>query len=157
MSPIQVSALVRPTLAAALLHISLSSAIAQGHSDTRGPYTLRASTVSSMNIPADHAKTAGIERGADKAVLNVVVQRAQPPADTQTVKAKVEARVTSPIGRVQTVSMKENTDNNHVSYIGVYTVVPNEEVDIAVKATPAGAAEPLQLNFKERTSGARTD
>lgn len=144
-------------MAAALVSVFTNSASAQGHSDTRGAFTLHASTVSSLDIPSDQASQAGIERGPNFAVLNVVIRQKQPPADTRTVTADVTARVTSLSGRAQNVTMKQNTDNHHVSYLGVYTVVPNEVVDIVVTAKPEGASAPIELQFRGQHRSARPD
>lgn len=145
---------------AAALAVMLSggaSASAQSHAENRPPFTLRASTVSTLHLPEQQAKDAGIERAADKALLNVVVQRKGPAGDTQTVTAHVTARVISLAGVAQDVTFKANKENNHVSYLGVYTVLPNEMVDITVTAKPADAEAPLSLSFREGMGRAQAD
>lgn len=140
---------MRPLWSAAVLGAFASHALAQAHVDTQGPYTLRVSTVASMQVPEAQARAAGITRASDKALLNVVVQHRPSAQTTRTVEAQVSAKVVSLTGKIQDITMQANRENGYVSYLGLYTVLPNEVVDIRVTATPSGASEPLTVSYRE--------
>lgn len=148
------SCLMRPLWLAIALGAYVSQAQAQAHVETQGAYTLRVSTVASTQIPEAQARAAGITRAPDKALLNVVVQHRVSAETTRTVEAKVVAQVVSLTGRAQEVAMQANRENDHVSYLGLYTVVPNEVVDISVTATPTDAGKPLTVRFREKMAPA---
>jgi hypothetical protein len=126
--------------------------VAQVHEARTADYLMRASTVASERIDADTAARHGIDVAPDRAVLNVVVLRRNPPASSSesTVAAEVSARTRNLAGTTYDVELKEVRENGRTSYLGSYTFLPAEVLDIQVLATPVGAKAPLTLEYRER-------
>lgn len=137
-------------IGALLITLSATSAQAQSHVERRGPYLLRSSSVSTLNLSAEAARKHGIERADDRAMLNVVVQKVGKGNQLQSVPAEVTAQVRTLAGVVNDVDMKETRSGDYVAYSGVYTYLPREVVDIMVTAKPRGAEAPLEVSYRER-------
>lgn len=134
----------------ALLGLAATMAQAQSHVERQGPYLLRSSSVSTLNLAPESARKHGIERAADRAVLNVVVQKVEEGNQLRTVPAEVTAQVRTLAGVVQEVQMSETRSGDYVAYSGVYNYLPREVIDIMVNARPAGAQTPLEITYRER-------
>lgn len=123
---------------------------AQSHAVTDGPFTLRSSTVASESLLPASAKEHGVKRAADVGVVNVTVERRDAQGGTSTVPAKVKVETRSLTGRTAEVPVKETRANNYISYLGTYSFLPREVVDITVTAVPAGEKKALKLTYRDQ-------
>lgn len=137
-------------ISAVVFGLWASGAQAQSHVEKQGPYLLRSSSVSTMNLSADSARQHGIERADRRAVLNVVVQKVGEGNRLSTVPADVKAQVKTLAGVVRDVDMTASRANGYVSYSGVYSYLPRQVMDITVSAKPEGAQETLKLTYRDR-------
>lgn len=126
--------------------ILCASANAQPHEVSRDGYTLRASTVVSTALDPRTASSHGVERSADRGVLNVTVERGR-----ENVTANVSAVARNLGGVQQEIPMREaKAPNGMVSYVGAYEFAPREVLDFHVTARPRGHPTDLSLEFRDR-------
>lgn len=139
------AALLVPLVAA----LWCAAADAQPHQVARDGYTLRASTVASTTLDPRTASSHGIEPAPDRGVLNVMVERSQPPRRNVAADVKVVARN---LGGVQEeIPMRQVTaPNGMVSYVGAYEFAPREVLDFHVTARPRPGSTELSLEFRDR-------
>lgn len=141
-----------PGIRVMLLAIAVSAsapAWSQAHTSKEGPYTLRASTVSSETIPESTAKAHGIERDPRRGILNVLIQRKN-GAIEKTLHGDVHAVARDLTGQKREVPMKEVDANGYVSYMGTYDFVRGEVIDFLIDAKPRSGAHELHLTFRDR-------
>ena len=138
-------------LASAVLGLAFAAppAAAQVHTQESGDLVVRASTSSAANLPDKMRQEHGIPTDPNTAVLNVTVQRKSNGA-MRNVPARLEVRARNLYGVETSVSMKETAINDFVSYMGTYSFLPREVLDFRVVAYPAGAAQPITLEFRDR-------
>lgn len=135
----------------ALLCIALmpSRSAAQPHTEAAGGYVLRASTVSTQNLPPRVLEQHGIPTDPHTAVLNVVVQHSEGNLSRH-VRADVVAHARNLYGVKTDVDMREVMENGFVSYLGVYKFLPREVLDFHVTARPEASGQTLTLTFRDR-------
>ena len=152
MPPIQKSPLLAAVLqlaVAALLSLGCTTAWAQAHEARSGSFVLRSSAVASQTFSASAAKAHGIKPAADRAVLNVLVERTDGGTRTN-VPATVQASVTNLAGIRRNVEMRRVVGNGMVSYLGTFDFLPREVLDFRIVATPEGSAAPIELIYRDR-------
>lgn len=135
--------------AAALVLITGTTAWSQPHQREFGPYVLRSSTASTVNLSGETAKAHGIERDPRRALLNVTIMKKSQGLD-ETLPAKVQVRARNLTGRERDIEMRETTAEGRVSYMGTYEFVPNEVLDFTITARPEGGNEALTMTFRDR-------
>lgn len=148
----QLPTLFASGIRAALLAIAVATsapAWAQAHVSTEGPFTLRASTVSSETLPESTAKAHGIDQDPQRGVLNVAILRKTGSAE-DTLHAEVHAIARNLSGQKLNVAMREVEANGYVSYMGTYDFVRGEVIDFLIEAKPQGSEQKLDLTFRDR-------
>lgn len=133
----------------AILFAASGPAWSQAHVSTEGPFSLRASTVSSETLPASTAKAHGIARDPRRGVLNVVILR-KDGAEEKTLHGDVHAVARDLSGQKRDVDMREVQANGYVSYMGTYDFVRGEVIDFLIDARPQGSERKLDLTFRDR-------
>jgi hypothetical protein len=126
-----------------------SSALAQVHVVEGGAYTLRANAVHSDELPSSTASQHGIERAADRGVLNVVVLERR-DGRQRPVRAQVHAARFNLLGQEEPIEMRAVEANGRVSYLGSFGFGPLRNMLFRVTATPAGSSDALTVEFEER-------
>ena len=126
-----------------------------------GDLRIRASAVSTMQLPESVARGYGIERGKNRILLLVGMRRGS-DGDETSLTGAVEARVTDLQGRTQAIAMRElrssvpstasgqapstGTRQALVDYIGTIVVTPPETLRFHLQATPQGEP-PRTIDF----------
>ncbi|HUG20987.1 DUF4426 domain-containing protein [Piscinibacter sp.] len=132
-----------------LAAFAAAGAAAQPHVAESGDYVLRASTVSTHNLPQQMLEKHGIAADPRKAVLNVTVHRKGAAAGPN-LAAQVTAQARN-VGGIETaVTMRKVVADGFVTYLGVYDFLPREVLDFRVTARPEGSTETLELEFRDR-------
>ena len=132
-----------------LMAFAPATAWAQAHEARSGSYVLRGSVVASQSFAASTARAHGIEPAADRAVLNVVVERTSGGA-TVNVPAAVQASTTNLAGVRRGIEMRPVVGDGQVSYLGTFDFLPREVLDFRVVATPEGGSAPIELVYRDR-------
>lgn len=135
--------------AIAMFGAPLQAALAQVHVAESDAYTMRASVVPSNQLSSEAAREHGISVSGDRGVINVVVLERKQDAE-RSVPAKVSATRSELSGRVESIEMREMRANGGVSYLGSFDVVVSPTARYRIEALPAGAAQPLSVEFEER-------
>lgn len=113
-------------------------------------FTLRANALQSDMLPPEMLAQYGMEAGADRGVLNLVVLQKGPDGREATVEAEVTAQQKNLIGQSREIEMKGITANNGTSYLGTFESSPQEFFRFTVTAQPVGTDTMLLLEFEER-------
>lgn len=140
-------------LVAALAATALA---AQPHESHEHGYTLRSSTVRSTTLDPATARAHGITPAADRAVLNIVVQRQDGPAIGNNVPAQVEASARNLTGLDREIPLRAATaPNGETSYVGSFDFASREVLDFRIRARPFDADTRLELTYRERMPALR--
>lgn len=114
-----------------------------------GRYTLRANAVDSEALAADAAQRHGIERAADRGVLNLVILETM-NGRREPVRAKVTATQRNLLGQSTAIEMREIEWNGRASYLGTFGFSPLRNFSFTITAQPAGGGEPMTITFEDR-------
>jgi len=121
----------------------------QVHVAEFGRYTLRANAISSDFLPAGPAERHGIERAADRGVLNLVILESREGRQL-TVPARVTAIKHNLLGQSEPIEMRAIEENGRVSYLGTFGFAPLRNFRFTITAQPAGSDAPLRIEFEDR-------
>lgn len=119
------------------------------HVQEFGRYTVQANAVGSEVLAEGAAAQHGIERAADRGVLNVVVLERQGERRV-TVPARVTAVKDNLLGQTEPIDMREIRQNGRVSYLGTFGFAPLRNFRFTLTVQPEGRSEPLTLEFEDR-------
>ncbi|MBA3595892.1 MAG: DUF4426 domain-containing protein [Methylibium sp.] len=114
-----------------------------------GRYTLRANAVNSESLAPGTAENHGIERAADRAVLNLVVLERK-DGRQMPVRAEVSATQRNLLGQTEAIEMREIEQNGRVSYLGTFGLAPLRNFSFTITARPVGGGEPMTIEFEDR-------
>lgn len=147
------SHLHRLAFMAAAVSLSFALAVptvyAQVHSRDYGQFTVRSSTVGSVNLAEETAVEHGIERDPRRGVLNVTVLHGE-QGIKKTVPASVSAYVMNLTGQRRHIDLREITAEGRVSYMGTYQFTNGEVLDFHIHAKPNRSNDVLRLRFRDR-------
>ncbi|MGK2957394.1 MAG: DUF4426 domain-containing protein [Acidimicrobiales bacterium] len=140
------------TLAAALAGAQAADAAGQPqvHVAKFGAYTLRANAIQSNVLPASMARQHGIERAADRGVLNLVILERKPGGRDVTMSAEVSVRQENLLGQSETIKMRAIEENGRVSYLGTFGFASRRTFRFAISARPVGSDQALTIKFEDR-------
>ncbi len=119
------------------------------HVSEFGRYTLRANAVDSESLAPGTAENHGIERAADRAVLNLVILERKDGRQLP-VRAEVSATQRNLLGQTEAIEMREIEQNGRVSYLGTFEFAPLRNFSFSITARPADGGEPMTIEFEDR-------
>lgn len=119
------------------------------HVSEFGRYTLRANAVSSEVLAPGTARKHGIERAADRGVLNLVILE-RTDGGQAPVRAEVSATQDNLLGQAEVIEMREVEQNGRVSYLGTFDFSPLRNFSFTITARPIGGGEPMTVEFEDR-------
>jgi hypothetical protein len=131
------------------LALTAPAVLAQPHEYTRGDYTLRSSVVASTAVSEVTAREHGIVPAANRAILNVTLQRASPKA-WNPVPAEVTVHLRDTRGVARRLQVREVRAGGGVSYLSDFEYAPAEVLEFEIIATPVDGGRPLELRFRDR-------
>lgn len=109
-----------------------------------GDYVVHFSALSTDQVPPEIAKTYGIVRSKNRAMLNVSVLR---ESDNQSVPATVEVKTTNLTQQLKNVSMRRIDEQDAIYYIGETPVANRETLIFDITVTPEGSTTPAEVRF----------
>lgn len=121
----------------------------QGHIAVSDGYTLRANAIQSDALSPDILAKYGIEGGADRGVLNLVILEKGPDGEERTIAGDVMARQKNLLGQFETIGMQAIKANESISYIGTFKSSPQENFRFEIKAQPINSDTKLMIEFEE--------
>lgn len=112
-----------------------------------GDHVVHFSALSTDQVPPDIAKTYGITRSKNRAMLNVSVVRKEGDVS---VPATVEVKTTNLTQQLKNVTMRRIDEQDAVYYIGETPVANRETLIFDITVTPEGATTPAEVRFKRQ-------
>lgn len=113
-----------------------------------GDYELHYNAVRTDLLTPDVARAYGIERSANRVLLNVSLLRKSPDGRTVPVDGRVSAAAHNLNGQVKSLQLRRVTEGDSVYFIGEVAITGNEILVFDIDATPAEQAEAFQVQFK---------
>ncbi|MEL6870688.1 MAG: DUF4426 domain-containing protein [Pseudomonadota bacterium] len=110
-----------------------------------GDYTVYFHALSTDEVPADVAKTVGVVRARNRALLNVSVQKT---ATTEAVTAEVSVKTVNLTGQLKSMTMRQVEQGDAIYYLGEVSVANRETLIFDISVTPAGESESFQVRTK---------
>ena len=133
---------------ALLLVLLLLPRHGQGAQQDFGDYIVRCNAITTDQLLAAVAKSYGIERSAQRGLLNVAVERKGGGA-TQMVNADIRAEVSDLTGHKQAIALRETSENGDVDYLGEFPLNGSGAYVFVVKVTLPGHAQPYEVRFNQ--------
>lgn len=118
---------------------------AERNSAMFGDYTVYFHAVTTDEVPAEVAKTVGIVRARNRALLNVSVQNT---ATTEAVTAEVSVKTVNLTGQLKNMTMRQVEQGGAIYYLGEVSVANRETLIFDITVTPTGETEPMQVRTK---------
>jgi hypothetical protein len=113
-----------------------------------GDYIVHYNAIATSQLQAAIAKQYGIERSAQRGLLNIAVESKRDGA-THMVNADVRAEVGDLTGHKQPIALRETNENGDVDYLGDFPLSGSGAYIFTVKVTPPGHTQPFVVHFNQ--------
>lgn len=119
---------------------------------THGDYTIHYNTMNTTMLQPEVAKTYGITRSKNRALLNISVRKkgSDDTAMDVAVAAKVTAQAVNLNQQLKSIDMKEMKESGAIYYIGVFSIADKETLNFTVSVDPESAGKPYEVTFKQQ-------
>jgi len=117
-------------------------------SETFGDYEVHYNALRTDLLTPEIARAYGIERSANRVLLNVSLLKKSADGRTAPVDGKVSATAHNLNGQVKDLELRRITEGDSVYFIGEVGITGNEILVFNITATPAGASDVLTVQFK---------
>lgn len=132
----------------------LVCAAAQAQSSfTHSGYTIHYNAVPSVLLAPEVARSYGLTRSAQRAVLNIAVRTAGDAATAQAVSARVQAVAINTAGHRQELRMREVREQDAIYAIGELRIEDGETYRFEVDVVPEGESRVIPLRFSQQLFG----
>ena len=132
----------------------LVCAAAQAQSSfTHSGYTIHYNAVPSVLLAPEVARSYGLTRSAQRAVLNIAVRTAGDAATAQAVTARVQAVAINTAGQRQELRMREVREQDAIYAIGELRIEDGETYRFEVDVVPEGESRVIPLRFSQQLFG----
>jgi hypothetical protein len=112
-------------------------------------YEVHYNAVRTDTLPAVVAKSYGIQRAANRVMLNVTVLRKTGDRQPRVpVEAQLSVDAYNLNGQLKGMQMRRVSEGDAIYYIGEATISGNEILVFDIKVTPQGEQNPLEVKFK---------
>jgi Domain of unknown function (DUF4426) len=114
-----------------------------------GNYEVHYNAVRTDALPADIARSYGIQRSANRIMLNVtVLHKEAAHAPRKPVEADVKVDAYNLNGQLKNMELRRISEGEAIYYIGEVSIGGAEILVFDIAVTPAGEAAPLTVKFK---------
>ncbi len=133
-----------------------SRAVPQAQEVTRatfqefGDHVVHFNAQSTTMLPPEVARAFGIQRSADRAMLNIAVQRKLPEGGSVPVAAAVSVAASNLLGQQKDVRIRELLEGDAIYYIGEVKVANEEILSFTISVRPEGADAPYEIRFRQQ-------
>lgn len=124
-------------------------ALAQNSQDF-GNYVVYYNAFNSDFLQPATAKTYGITRSKNEAVVNISVQKKLLGNVGEPVSAAVSGTASNLNGQVKTLSLREVREGNAIYYLGEFGVSNMETLDFNIQVKPQGADTAFTVKFRQQ-------
>lgn len=115
-----------------------------------GEYVIHYNTINTSFLSAQVARKYGIQRSDRRAMINLTVQKKGENDKTTPIKADIDATATNLTGQLRDIALRAVEDGEAIYYIGEFTVENEEVLNFHIDVKPEGAANRLNLEFREQ-------
>lgn len=113
-----------------------------------GDYELHFNAVRTDELSAEIARAYGIERSANRVLLNVSLLRKEPDGRTTPVDGAVSAQARNLNGQLKNLEMRRITEGSSVYFIGEVGISGTEILVFDIDASPLDQAGRYSVQFK---------
>ncbi len=115
-----------------------------------GDYTIHYSAFTTDVLTADVARTYGITRSKNRALLNISVLKKVMDASIKPVKASVDASATNLSAQLKSLEIRELNDQGAIYYITETQVNHRETLKFNLSITPLGEQNTYRFSFDQQ-------
>jgi hypothetical protein len=115
-----------------------------------GTYVLHYNAISTDQIAPVIAKSYGITRSPNRAMINISILRKNEGATGTAVNAAVTAKVVNLTGQLKSVDMRPITEGEAIYYIGELNVANAETLIFDISVVPEGESGVLSVRYKKQ-------
>lgn len=109
----------------------------------QGEYEVHFNALRTDTLTQEVARAYGIQRSANRVMLNVTVLRQRKP-----VEAEVKADVYNLNGQLKNMDVRRISEGEAIYYIGEVSISGTEILVFDITATPTGETTPIEVKFK---------
>jgi len=125
--------------------------LAQAENATRVKgYTIHHNALTTELLTPEIARSYGIVRSRNRAMLNVSVLRDVPDTAGVPVRSRVRVTATNLRGQIRTIPMREIREGNAIYYIGDFLVEHGEQIHFQLQVRPDDSQETLTAELSEQ-------
>ncbi|MFU8896786.1 MAG: DUF4426 domain-containing protein [Gammaproteobacteria bacterium] len=124
--------------------------ITRASSETFGDYIVHFNAQSTTMLPVDVARAFGIQRGSNRAMLNIAVLRRSDANGEHAVGAAVDVQATNLLGQLKDMRMRELREGEAIYYIGELRVANEEIINFNISVRPVDSDAPHQFRFQQQ-------
>ena len=135
-----------PILLALLLLLAPLLAAAENSTPIPG-YVIHHNVITTDMLSPEVAKTYGIQRSKNRALLNVAVVRGRPGRVGTPVPARVRATAHTLTGQIFEIPLREIREGDAIYYIGDFLVSNRQVLTFDIEVLPPGARHPYRAHL----------
>ena len=110
-----------------------------------GDYRVFFHAISTDEVPAEVARSVGVVRARNRALLNISVQRID---DGSPVEAEVSVSASNLTGQLKPMTMRKVEQGEAIYYLGELSVNNRETIIFDISVTPEGAEDTFEVRTK---------
>ena len=115
-----------------------------------GDYTVHFRAFRSDDLSPQVARSYGITRSQNRALLNVSIIRKQGSTIGTPVKGAIRAEVHNLVGQYKNIQMREIEDDTAIYYIGETSISNAETLIFNIDVTPMGEGSRFSVRFRQQ-------
>ena len=115
-----------------------------------GDYVVHVNALSTDQLTVDVAKSYGIVRSPNRAMLNISIIKKEPGTTGSSVAGTVTASATNLTGQLKQIDVREIREGDAIYYIGEVTVANEETLTFAAEVAPAEGSESFPVEFRKQ-------
>jgi hypothetical protein len=119
----------------------LSTTLIAENSTSIPGYTIHHNALLTSDLEPDVAKSYGIRRSTNRAMLNVSIIKDVAGTTGEPAAAKVTATGKNTRGQIRNIPLREIKETDAIYYIGDFLVENHETVDFTIEVTPEGESQ----------------
>ena len=132
------------------LFMTTSLAVHAEQSQAMGDYVIHYNAFATGDLSPAIAKTYGITRSKNRALLNVTVLKKVLGTAGQPVTAQLKVSATNLSRQMQTLEPREVIEGNAIYYLVEFTIADQEIIDFTIDVTPEHQKETAQIKFRQQ-------
>ncbi|TVR96526.1 MAG: DUF4426 domain-containing protein [Wenzhouxiangellaceae bacterium] len=121
-----------------------------GQYERFGPYAIHYNTFNTNQLTPDVARSYGIQRSANRALLNIAVLRTVEDGLDIPVTARVTATTTNLAGQRRELEMVEVRDQDAIYYIGSFRIHGEETLTFRLSVQPEEQGRSHEFSFRQQ-------